>query len=650
MKFPRLAPGGRLVGLPRISITPLGGFTVPIEKLSVRLGGLGEDGVLLADGVLLGDSQPFLLEDYAGLATWAGKPIYNQQQVIGQIDSGAKFSGKTITFSFLDGPTTIGVYNNPNYGFPEGAGYSPMSDAEKTVARESMVLWDDLIAVKIVEKVGNGADILLSNTTTGPAQAWAYYPGQGYKFQGDVWTADPTVNWTNQWLDYSGYGRTTLIHEIGHTLGLSHPGDYNFGDDGPDPDTLPDPITYEGDAFYAQDTKQYTIMSYFTDQKSGAQAIDVNLGLLNNPQTPLLHDILTIQSKYGADPTTRAGDTVYFANSNAGNAVYDLNSNPFPYLSVYDAGGNDTFDFSTANSGVFIDLRPGSFSSATAGYQTLAQANAATEAFNAVTDETQGDFALWSAAGYAGWVAQVQSIGANRVLSDTGVAGITATSHRNVSIAYNTIIENAIGGSARDYLVGNDVANKLSGNAGNDVLSGLGGNDTLDGGLGSDAVSYTGASAAVNVSLAAPGPHVTVEGSDTFISIEGLIGSDFGDILTGDGGANLLNGGAGNDTLTGGAGNDMFEFSNIGGADKIIDFVSGADKIDLSLIDARTNVAGNQAFTFIGAAAFTGVSGQLHTFTSGADNFISGDVNGDGLADFTINIGTATVVVSDFVL
>ncbi len=74
-----------------------------------------------------------------------------------------------------------------------------------------------------------------------------------------------------------------------------------------------------------------------------------SLGILGNPQTPLLHDILTIQAKYGADPTTRTGDTIYFSNSNAGNAVYDLAQNPFPYLSVYDAGGEDTFDFSTAN-------------------------------------------------------------------------------------------------------------------------------------------------------------------------------------------------------------------------------------------------------------------------------------------------------------
>ena len=75
-----------------------------------------------------GDALPFRLEDFTGIATWAGKPIFNQQQVIGQIDAGVVFKGKTITFTFLD-QNPVGLYNNPNYGFSEPGGYSPMSDA-----------------------------------------------------------------------------------------------------------------------------------------------------------------------------------------------------------------------------------------------------------------------------------------------------------------------------------------------------------------------------------------------------------------------------------------------------------------------------------------------------------------------------------------
>jgi len=523
---------------------------------------------------------PFRLDDFAGIATLNGKPIFNQQQVINQIDSGAKLTGKTITYTFLD-QYPVGLYNNPTIGFTEPEGYSAMSDAEKAVARQSMVLWDDLIAPQIVEKNGLGADIVLANTTTGPAQAWAYYGGKGHKYQGDVWTADPSVNWTNEWLQYDGYGRTALIHEIGHSLGLSHPGDYNFSDDGPDPDTLPDPITYAADAFYAQDTQQFSIMSYFSPQQTGSQPINAALFIVGNPQTPLLHDILTIQSKYGADPTTRTGDTNYFSNSNAGNAVYDLAQNPYPYLSVYDAGGQDTFDFSTANRSVFIDLRPGAFSSAAAGAVTLAQANSILTAFNAATDAVQGDFPLYSTqaqvdadADFAG------TLGHNRVLNDTGVSGIFATSHRNISIAYNTIIENANGGSARDYLYGNHVANSLNGNAGNDVL-------------------------------------------------DGAQGDDF---------------------YTGGAGADEFRVGEIGFDDEILDFTTGIDKLRLVDIDANAGDAGNQAFTFIGNAAFSNTAGQLRTYSQNGDNFVAGDVNGDGVTDFTINLNGGSVVVTDILL
>ena len=171
-------------------------------------------------------------------------------------------------------------------------------------------------------------------------------------------------------------------------------------------------------------------MSYFGPQETGAQPINAALFTIGNAQTPLLHDILTIQAKYGADPTTRVGNTNYFSNSNAGNAVYDLAKNPYPYLAVYDAGGEDTFDFSTANRSVFLDLRPGSFSSAALGAVTLAQANAIISEFNAATDASQGqgDFALYNTQAEVNADADfLGTLGHNRVLNDTGVAGIFAT-------------------------------------------------------------------------------------------------------------------------------------------------------------------------------------------------------------------------------
>ncbi|HUP67722.1 MAG TPA: M10 family metallopeptidase C-terminal domain-containing protein [Sphingomicrobium sp.] len=433
-----------------------------------------------ADGAL-----PYRLIDHVG-ELYKNKPIYNQDQVFNQLFSGATLDSKNgvITYSFLTTPTTVGLYNNKHELFPEPGGYSPMSAAEQAVARQAIQLWDDLIPQSFVEKKGVGSDILFMNTTTGPAQAWAYYPsGTGGKYSqyhhisSDVWTADPTVNWTNGWLNYSGYGWTTITHELGHTLGLSHPGPYNYG-----PGFS---ATYENSATYAQDTRQYSIMSYWSASKTGSLTVDAATGLSNYPQTPMIDDIMAIQRVYGADLTTRSGDTVYGFNSNAGNPLYDFSKNLAPNLAIYDAGGNDTIDMSGANAGVFIDLRPGSFSSA-ATLPTLEQANLATVQLNEATDDATGDFAMWTQASYDGWIDTLGNAVAGRIGTSTGVLDVQALSYQNISIAYNTVIENAIGGSERDYLVGNDVANNLTGNGGNDVLYGLKGNDTLNGGAGSD--------------------------------------------------------------------------------------------------------------------------------------------------------------------
>ena len=119
----------------------------------------------------------------------------------------------------------------------------------------------------------------------------------------------------------------------------------------------------------------------------------------------------------------------------------------------------------------------------------------------------------------------------------------------------------------------------------------------------------------------------------------------------------MLVGGAGADVLTGGAGADVFRFTALadstvaaGGRDTIRDFASG-DKIDLHLIDANASLAGDQAFSFIGTNAFSGAAGQLRYAASGGNTLISGDVNGDKVADFSILVsGAHAFGASDFVL
>ncbi|MBB4184882.1 calcium-binding protein [Sinorhizobium terangae] len=173
-------------------------------------------------------------------------------------------------------------------------------------------------------------------------------------------------------------------------------------------------------------------------------------------------------------------------------------------------------------------------------------------------------------------------------------------------------IENATGTNyGHDDITGSSVANVLRGLGGHDILEGLGGDDFLDGGTGDDD-------------------------------------------LYGGSGADILRGGTGFDYLNGGTGTDSFDFNSISESavgsrrDVIADFHrSEWDVIDLSTIDADTTWSGNQSFTFIGSRGFSGEAGELN-FRSGV---VSGDVNGDGYADFQIKVnGVSSLRVDDFFL
>ncbi|ATY30847.1 M10 family metallopeptidase C-terminal domain-containing protein [Sphingomonas psychrotolerans] len=126
-----------------------------------------------------------------------------------------------------------------------------------------------------------------------------------------------------------------------------------------------------------------------------------------------------------------------------------------------------------------------------------------------------------------------------------------------------------------------------------------------------------------------------------------------------DGGANndMLWGGAGADELFGGTGADQFHYAAVSDSlwvdrDRIADFKrSEGDKINLSAIDADLAASGNQAFSFIGTAAFSGIAGQLRYQVSAGQTLVSGDVDGDGVADFGIALqGNIALIGTDFYL
>jgi Ca2+-binding RTX toxin-like protein len=139
-----------------------------------------------------------------------------------------------------------------------------------------------------------------------------------------------------------------------------------------------------------------------------------------------------------------------------------------------------------------------------------------------------------------------------------------------------------------------------------------------------------------------------------------LFGDAGNDTLDGGTGNDVLRGGTGLDQLTGGAGNDLFAYNAVnesatGNVDTILDFIKGEDRIDLSAIDANSVTAGNQAFNFIGDAAFTAANqnGSVRWFYDTVNNVTVIEVSNDAdvAPEMRIQItGRVELSSTDFVL
>ncbi|MFH0025029.1 matrixin family metalloprotease, partial [Pseudomonas fluorescens] len=581
------------------------------------------------------------------------------------------FAGETkLSYSFMAPGTS---YFATDYSpLNEYNALYELTNAQKTAITNALGTWSavaNLTFTLTSDNITNVGDLrfggyrLMDNQTA----AWAYFP-DNLPVAGDVWvgmqTNDPNpVNGTYDFL--------TFVHEIGHALGLKHPFDTSATNN-----TLLNP---------SLDDVHFTVMSY-----------NNNYSYL--PTTPMVLDIVAIQSLYGANMSWQAGDT-----------VYKWGANQSIFETIWDAGGNDIIDGSNQLAAVTINLNEGSYSQIGKAFTDLNNntyvndglaiaigakiENAIGSAFN---DTLIGNDLDNTLQGMAGADAMEGGNGDDTYYVDNAGDTVVEIAGAGIDTVVSSItytlgdnLENlAVTGWADLNLTGNTLDNTLVGNNGNNLIDGVWGVDTMIGGLGNDTylvynsqdmIIETGTLtteidsvyASVSYILSANVENLTLTGTDN----TNARGNELNNVLIGNTGNNTLFGGAGMDIMIGGAGNDIYNVDQFEELAVLVEKVGeGADVLNIaftanaqtSVVDLSQNSLANvENVLLTGSGAFTITGNDLdnimvgntanNTLLGGAgDDQLDGGAGGDTLSggsgnDIYIvdNIGDSVVELAD---
>jgi serralysin len=383
--------------------------------------------------------------------------------------SGTKWATYSLTYSF---PTDASFYGT---SYSEATNnFEAFTLQQQDAVRDILNMYSsvtNLTFTEVTETSTTHADLRYAESDS-PGTAWAYYPSTS-ALGGDAWFNNSKNYYDNP--IQGNYAYLTMMHETGHALGLKH--------------------AHEAKGSFAampadHDSLEYTVMSYHS--YVGSSLSGYTNATYSYPQTLMMYDIAALQKMYGADYNTNGTDTVYSWSGTTGEMFINGVGEGAPggnkiFMTVWDGGGNDTYNFSNYATSLTVNLNPGEWT--TVSVTQLAYLGS-------------GHYA-------AGNIA-------NSLLFEGNVA---------------SLIENAVGGAANDTLIGNVADNKLTGGAGNDAL---------DGGTGVDTAMFSGSSVFYQVVQNADGSWTVTDlrtaasdGIDTLFNMEFL---QFGDILVALGG------------------------------------------------------------------------------------------------------------------